>query len=188
MAGGFVSALAFEAAKAGLAWYLETVPSFSLVYGTFATLPILMLWVYLAWVIVLLGAVVAAYAPSLQMRVTRRPGLPGDQFDLALALLRLLDAARALPARGLSAGALAAALRTDPLQIEPVLEQLVALGWVARLEEESAGGARMVLLAPTLSTPAAPLIDALLLHPSGLAEPFRRRAGIEAMTLGDLIG
>ncbi|MEO7246245.1 MAG: YihY family inner membrane protein [Rubrivivax sp.] len=185
LAGGVFAAAAFEAAKAGLAWYLKAVPSFAAVYGTFATLPILMLWVYLGWVIVLLGAVVAAYAPSLQMRVTRRPDRPGHRFDLALAVLRMLAAARELPARGLSPGAIAAALRTDPLQIEPVLEQLMALDWVARLDE--AGGARQVLLVEPVRTLAAPLIDALLLHPGGLAEPFRHRAGIATMTLAELL-
>ena len=59
-AGGLFVALGFEAAKAGLAWYLEAVPTYSAVYGAFATLPILLLWIYLGWVIVLLGAVIAA--------------------------------------------------------------------------------------------------------------------------------
>ena len=54
-----------------LAWYVSSVPTYSMVYGAFATVPILLLWIYLGWVIVLLGAVIAAYAPSLQMRVAR---------------------------------------------------------------------------------------------------------------------
>ena len=58
--------------------------SFSAVYGAFATLPILLLWIYMGWVIVLLGAVIAAYAPSLQMRVVRRADEPGARFTLAL--------------------------------------------------------------------------------------------------------
>jgi membrane protein len=185
VAGGVVAAAGFEAAKAALAWYLRAMPGISVVYGTFATLPILMLWIYLGWVIVLLGAVVAAYAPSLQMRVSRRAAQPGHRFELAIAVLRLLAAARDLPTRGLSAGAIAAALRTDPLQIEPVIEQLQAMDWIARLDEP--GGARHVLLVEPSSTPATPLVDALLLHPARVVEPFRRRAGFDRMHLGDLI-
>jgi membrane protein len=71
--GGLFVAAAFELAKKALAWYVDAVPTFSAVYGAFATLPILLLWIYLGWVIVLLGAVIAAYAPSLQMRVAARP-------------------------------------------------------------------------------------------------------------------
>ena len=90
LAGGLFVAVAFETAKGALAWYLKAVPNFSAVYGTFATLPILMLWIYLGWVIVLLGAVIAAYAPSLQMRVARRGATPGHRFELALAVLQEL--------------------------------------------------------------------------------------------------
>ena len=45
-------------------WYLGTVPTYSLVYGAFATVPIFLVWIYIGWVIVLLGAVIAAYCPA----------------------------------------------------------------------------------------------------------------------------
>src|SRR5690606_14147390 len=57
--GGLFVATGLELAKKVLTWYLAQVPTYSVVYGTFATLPILLVWIYVAWVIVLLGAVVA---------------------------------------------------------------------------------------------------------------------------------
>ncbi|ODV11169.1 MAG: hypothetical protein ABT20_06465, partial [Rubrivivax sp. SCN 70-15] len=81
-AGALFVALGFEVAKRLLAWYVASVPTYSVIYGAFATVPILLLWIYLGWVIVLLGAVIAAYAPSLQMRVVRRPDTPGRRFEL----------------------------------------------------------------------------------------------------------
>ncbi|HEX2544704.1 MAG TPA: YihY family inner membrane protein, partial [Ramlibacter sp.] len=63
LAGGVFAAVGIEAAKRLLAWYIGTVPTVSVVYGAFATLPILLVWIYIAWVIVLLGAVIAAYLP-----------------------------------------------------------------------------------------------------------------------------
>jgi membrane protein len=185
LAGGLFVAAAFEGAKAGLAWYVTAMPSLSALYGAFTTLPILLLWIFLGWVIVLLGAVIAAYAPSLKMRVARRPATPGHRFELALEVLRVLAAARGGASRGLSAADIASALRTDPLQVEPALEQLMALDWVGRLDED--GAARHVLLADPARTPAAPLVDALLLTPGAAAEPFRRRAGIDDMRLSDLV-
>ncbi|MDH4053743.1 MAG: YihY family inner membrane protein [Rubrivivax sp.] len=185
LAGGLFVAAAFEAAKSGLAWYVTATPSQSALYGTFTTLSILLLWIFLAWVIVLLGAVIAAYAPSLQMRVARRPATPGHGFELAVAVLRELAAAREGAPRGLSAIDVASALRTDPLQVEPALEQLMAMDWVGRLDED--GGARHVLLVDPARTPAAPLIDALLLTPSDKTSAFRRRAGVEDMRLADLL-
>ena len=185
LAGGVFVTAAFELAKKALAWYVVTVPTYSTVYGAFATVPILLLWIYLGWVIVLLGAVIAAYAPSLQMRVVRRPPTPGHLFELALAVLRLLQEARRSGPHGLAIPQLAEALRADPLQIEPVLERLVALDWAARLDE--AGDARMVLLCDAAATPAAPLIDALLLQPGAASLAFRQHAGFAAMTLADLL-
>src|SRR6185312_15085967 len=110
-----------------LAWYLVRMPAYAMVYGAFATVPIFLIWIYLGWVIVLLGAVIAAYAPSLQMKAVRWPDGPGSRFHLALTLLRELLQARESSRRGLSNTQLAEALRTDPLQTEPVLDALVAL-------------------------------------------------------------
>jgi membrane protein len=55
MGGLFVSAC-MEVAKKLLALYLSKVPTYSVMYGAFATVPILLVWIYVAWVIVLLGA------------------------------------------------------------------------------------------------------------------------------------
>ena len=184
-AGGLFVAVGFEAAKAALAWYVEKVGSFSAVYGAFATLPILLLWIYLGWVIVLLGAVIAAYAPSLQMRVVRRPDAPGARFTLALDLLARLLVARGGSARGLSLHDLAQALRQDPLQLEPVLDRLVEIGWVGRLDE--AGAQRHVLLGEPASMRLAALVEALLLAPRPGNEAVARRSGLHDMTLADAL-
>jgi membrane protein len=184
-AGALFVAVAFEFAKKGLAWYVEAVPTYSAVYGAFATAPILLLWIYVGWAIVLLGAVIAAYAPSLSMRVVRRPPTPGHGFELALAVLSLLDAARHAKGHGLSLPEMAERLRVDPLQIEPILERFVELDWAARLDEGDMP--RHVLLCDPSLTLAQPLVDALLLAP-GAASAFRRHAGIERMTLADLLG
>lgn len=184
-AGAVFVALGFEVAKRGLGWYVQSVPGYSMVYGAFATLPIFLLWIYLSWLIVLLGAVVAAYAPSLAMRVVRRPDRPGERFALAVALLQALAAARAADHRGLSADALAGQLRTDPLQVEPVLDDLLALGWCGRLDEE--GAQRHVLLIDLASTPAQPLVDRLLLQDQDSTAAFRRRSGLDRLTVADLL-
>lgn len=186
LAGGVFVALTIEVAKSGLAWYVTAVPNFAAVYGTFATLPILLLWIYLAWVIVLLGAVIAAYAPSLKMGVAHRRATPGHRFELALAILRELRAAHASEVRGLRLGALAGALRTDPLQVEPVLDVLVDLDWVARLDED--GAARHVLLCEPATTPMAPLIESLLLRPGPTTQAFSARAGYAQMRLAEALG
>ena len=185
LSGGLFVAAGFELAKKGLAWYLSQVPTFAMVYGAFATLPIFLIWIYLGWVIVLLGAVIAAYAPSLQMRVVRWPDVAGSRFQLAVAVLRELMNALVQPGRGLSAAELSAALRTDPLQTEPILETLIAIHWVGRLDEDE--NPRYVLLCDPGKTVAQPLLSQLLLEPSAAVSGFWRRAGFGAMTVRELI-
>ena len=183
--GGLFVAAGFELAKKLLGWYVSLVPTYSTVYGAFATLPIFLVWLYCGWVIVLWGAVIAAYAPSWQMHVTRRPATAGQHFELALEVLRELDQARAEAGHGLSPIALGQRLRVDPLQLEPVIEALVALDWVAWLDE--AGAHRIVLLADPRATRAAPLVESLLLAPSVPVQGFWRRARFDDMTLEALI-
>ncbi len=185
LAGGVFVSAGFELAKRVLGWYLGSMPIYTTVYGAFATVPILLIWIYLGWVIVLLGAVIAAYAPSLQMRVVRRPSVPGYRFQLVVGMLRELSQARDLSTHGLSAAKLSEDLRTDPLQIEPLLDTLVAIDWVGRLDEEE--GARYVLLCDPAATPAQPLLERVLLEPVPALQGFWSHAGFAQMTLHDLI-
>jgi membrane protein len=186
VAGGVFSAVGFELAKKVLAWYLSTVGSYTMLYGAlFSAVPILLIWIYLAWVIVLLGAVVAAYAPSLRMRVKRWPGGPGARLQLALAVLRELASARVRGVRGSNSSELSEALRTDPLQIEPILDTLVAFDWVGRLDERD--DPRVVLLCDAAATPAQPLLSLLLLEPSAASRGLWQRAGFDTMTLQELL-
>ncbi|MBT3068494.1 YihY family inner membrane protein [Rhodoferax sp. U11-2br] len=163
-AGGLFVSAAFELAKRVLVLYLAKVPTYSVLYGAFATVPILLVWLYVAWVIVLMGAVIAAYLPSLLTGVQRRARAHGWQFLLALETLQQLERVRQSPDKGLSLEQLSALLRVDQLQLEPVVETLLALDWIGQLaEERSDASARLVLLADPDTTLLAPLLDGLLL-------------------------
>jgi len=186
LAGGVFAAIGFELAKRGLAWYLKSMPGISMVYGAFATVPILLLWIYLSWLIVLFGAVIAAYAPSLQMNLVRPGDAPGQRFALAVVLLRELQRARAVPPHGLTIAQFAAGQRVDPLQVEPLMELLLRLGWVGRMDDDAAK--RHVLLCDVAATCAEPLIDQLLLAPDSRTQPFRQRAALGEVTIAELIG
>jgi membrane protein len=161
LVGGAFVAIGLELAKKALALYLAQVPTYSVVYGTFATVPILLVWFYVAWVIVLLGAVVAAYLPSLLSGVARRGDSPGWNFQLALELLQELHRVRDDAPKGMGLSALAQVLRVDALQLEEPVAALVALDWLGRLDEEDE---RYVLLVDPAATPMAPLLDRLLLE------------------------
>jgi membrane protein len=158
--GGTFVALGIELAKRVLSWYLSQVPTYSAVYGAFATVPILLIWIYVAWVVVLLGAVVAAYSPSLRSGIARRGDTPGWNFQLALEILQALSK----KGTGENLDALSDELRVDDLQLESPLETLMSLDWIGKLDENIQGqGGRYVLLVNPATTLLAPLSERLLL-------------------------
>ncbi len=163
--GGLFVSTGFEVAKQVLVFYLGKVPTYSVLYGAFATVPILLVWIYVAWVIVLLGAVIAAYLPSLLTGVQRRARAHGWQFLLALETLQQLARVRQSNDKGISIEHLSFLLQVDQLQLEPVLETLIELDWAGQLQEDRANAsARLVLLVDPDQTLLAPLFDALLLR------------------------
>ncbi len=190
-AGGIFVAAAFEIAKSLLGLYLSTVPSYNRVYGAFATVPILMLWIYLGWLIVLLGAVIAAYAPSLSMRVVRRPDTPGWRFELALAVLRELVTARQGGQHGLALVTMSERMRVDPLQLENVLEVLCKLDWVQRLAENNPKAAdkpRYVLLCDPATTTTEALVQRSLLRSGPATAAFAAAGGLRPVMLKEALG
>ncbi len=64
LAGGLIAALAFELAKLGFAFYVTHFPTYTMIYGAFAAIPIFLLWVYVSWVVVVLGATLTAVLPD----------------------------------------------------------------------------------------------------------------------------
>lgn len=186
--GGLFVSIGFDVAKRLLTLYLSKVPTYSVVYGAFATVPILLIWLYVAWVIVLLGAVIAAYLPSLLVGVKRRTGWPGMQFQLALESLQQLDQVRGRVDKGLTMEQLSGLLRVDALQLEPVLETLSGLDWVGLLQEELEDqAARFVLLADPDTTQLAPLLNTLLLRQEESTRNLWDKGHWSAMTLRDAL-
>jgi membrane protein len=152
-----------ELARHGVTWYLSKIPTVSLVYGTFATLPILLLWIYLAWCIVLAGAVVVASIPSLTQHPRRSSSAPGWEWAIAIDVLQALVRAQPNSPRGLNLISLSNSLSIDVLELESVLERLQTLDWVGELNEPTQLYARYVLLIDPNQTPVLPLVRAMLL-------------------------
>jgi membrane protein len=58
--GAAIASLLFEGAKQGFALYVANVPAVNVLYGAFVAIPFFLLWVYVSWVVVLLGAEITA--------------------------------------------------------------------------------------------------------------------------------
>jgi membrane protein len=54
--GGFITALLLNITRIGFIFYINHFQSYSIIYGVFSAIPIFMLWLYIAWIIIIWGA------------------------------------------------------------------------------------------------------------------------------------
>jgi len=129
--GGLIASFAFEAMKRAFALYIAQVPTYTLVYGAFATLPVFLLWLYVSWLVVIFGAVVVASLPEWRHGAGQRQSAPGSDFFDALQLLKILWEAH----RGGESVTIAELLGAATVRIENVeriLDTMVSAGWIRR--------------------------------------------------------
>ncbi|UXN34521.1 virulence factor BrkB family protein [Avibacterium paragallinarum] len=69
-AGALVAAIFFTLGKQAFTWYITNFPSYQLIYGAMATLPIMLLWIQLSWIAILLGAQLAAVLGDMRLLKT----------------------------------------------------------------------------------------------------------------------
>lgn len=138
--GGFAAALAGELIREGFAAYIRT-GTVATIYGAFAAVPLLLLWVYLTWFVVLFGAAIAATLPMLRSTRFADERRAGNRFVTAVALLRALydGHRRGGEAARIDTETLARAVRLFPEDAERLLGELERLNYVARLEGVNAG-------------------------------------------------
>ena len=95
MIGGLVAGALFEWAKFGFAFYVTEVANYERLYGALSTLPIFLIWLYLIWVIVLIGAEIAfcLHHPEQSYRRQSKFLIPGmQQFYSHLIIVRAAQA------------------------------------------------------------------------------------------------
>ena len=171
LGGGVVAAVGFGLAGRVFAWYVGTAANYTAVYGAFAALPVFLLWIYCSWMVVLLGAMLAAHLPLLRLHVRAQAPVAGADFMLALRLLRVLHEARAGSSPGRDILRLCAELHCDPLRLQPLLALLESLGWLGRVVPSPAHRElRWVLLVDPRQVDAAALLDALVLDHRAIAD------------------
>lgn len=186
--GGMFVAIALEIAKKLLAIYLGSVPTYSAVYGTFATVPILLIWIYIAWVIVLFGAVIAAYLPSMLAGVARRGGSEGWNFQLALEVLSKLHQQKEQKPIGATLEQLAISSQVDVLQLQGPVKILEDMEWIGQLvKDESELDHRYILIIDPAKTLFLPLAQALLLKPDAQNKRFYEVASKPGLTLAEVL-
>lgn len=159
--GGFGTAIVLELMKNGLAWYVTRFQMHTIVYGAFSILFLFLLWVYLAWLVILFGASITASLPMIRLgrhTVTRSAGA---EFLDALVILRRLMLRQGATPPGIPTHILRARLHLHYNELMRVLEALTELGYVARIGDGSKE--RWALVCDPHTATLAPVFDRLLL-------------------------
>ncbi|MHB1678419.1 MAG: YihY family inner membrane protein [Sulfuriferula sp.] len=129
--GGVVAGLLFEAMKLLFSNYISHFPSYTMIYGAFATLPLFLLWIYLSWITVLIGATITAALPYYQNTHDADTHVPGSIFYVALHVLRCLALAQR-QGKVLALKHITTSMHANWDQLEFVLYQLTEAQWILR--------------------------------------------------------
>ena len=132
--GAVIATLTIEILKVGFSIYISATSFYSTVYGALAIIPIFLFWMYISWMAVLIGAVVAAALPN--WRIDGRIGeVPAGGVRLGLSLALIAALARA-QRRGetKSTPALAAELGVATTVIDEHVKPLAEAGFAAHTQ------------------------------------------------------
>jgi len=133
LVGALAAAVALDLLKRGMAFQVARLPTYTVVYGTFAALPLFFVWLFMLWLTVLAGALVAANAEHWRTGVPWvRGASPGARFDTAAAVLLRLAQAQADGRAAVRAGEMRDLFAGDAARAAQVARVLGALGYLER--------------------------------------------------------
>lgn len=126
IAGAMLATFLFESVKWGIGLYLGNFGSYSKIYGTLAFVPIFLLWIYLSWIAILLGASLASSMSAFRYQpASMRLPLGHEIYGLLRLLGRFNDARR----KG-------GGLHIDDIeQLEPMLTDALVQQMLAQLDQ-----------------------------------------------------
>jgi membrane protein len=136
--GALAAAIAFEIAKRVFGLFIRQFPTYAIVYGALAALPLFLVWIYVTWMITLVGAVLVAALPVVKYERWWYQAAPGGAFVDAMAILKVLHGNAKLSGTALvSSSTIRRHTRIGYEELARLLHKMVAEGWVGRVHDEA---------------------------------------------------
>ena len=181
-AGGLIAGLAWQATGSAFATFIASSTQYAAIYSGFAILILLLIWVYLSWLILLIGVQLAFYLQHPR-HLTEHPEAldPGlrERERLALSIMALIATQHHVHSEAWTTAGLCEALELASSPVERTVSLLVAENYLAETGEEPP---RLVLARETSTISLNELIDTV--RAWGGVLPVRR-ARIEALETVD---
>ena len=140
--GGIFAGLLFQVLRWGFNTFLTSGSTYATIYGAVAIIPIFLVWIYLSWTVIILGAVLSASFPDWWRRRDPRTGRalsPAETLEVAVALLAALSRQAA---RGGTVTQEELSEAVPVLARDPVLEELRVARYIVETEDERLSLAR----------------------------------------------
>jgi membrane protein len=161
--GALVAAVLFETMNRIFGYYVSHFNTYKLVYGAFASVPIFLMWIYLSWLTILLGAVIAASLSHWRTPATQQTS----------ATTQLMDALRVLKSMvgGFQQGKVSTfpemskSLRIGYDNLEIILEKLASADIVRKAEAQG-----WLLMRDAKSIRASELLNLFVLESGSLID------------------
>ena len=136
LVGGVTATLLFELSKKGFAFYISNNNTYNSLYGALSTLPIFLIWIYISWLVTLLGAMTTRCMALFDFTLSEQH-LFHHSFISVFHILRLLYLA-SQQGRTISEQQLyAEAVLHFEANLDAILNKLESRNWIHRTEDNN---------------------------------------------------
>jgi membrane protein len=136
--GGLLAGVAFEIAKRLFTAYVIKFPTYTMIYGAVAALPIFLLWVYMLWMITLVGALLTAVLPVMRYERWAHKPTPCGTFVDALEVLRVLYRARGSETMSVDVDQVRRRTHIGYEESQTLMERMQSAGWLGVVKATAA--------------------------------------------------